>query len=168
MKSTVIFFLLVLFLALPAANVAGRDKSHIGWVENVKIYPGGREFKAKIDTGARNSSLHATNIVEFEREGNTWVRFEIIDKKQEHSTIELPLVREATIKRHFGRKQQRHVVVLGICLGKVYKETEVTLVDRGGFLYELLIGRSYLRKNFVVDPAAQFTVDPGCKVPEKN
>lgn len=156
----------ILFSMLPSSPAFAGDKRIIGWVENAVIYPGAYEFHAKMDTGARHSSIHATDIVEFERDDQTWVRFKILDKKQVQSTMELPLVREVTIKRHFGRKQHRHVVMLGICLGKVYKQTEATLVDREGFIYELLIGRSFLKKDFIVNVSEQYTSKPRCKVPE--
>jgi len=87
--------------------------------------------------------------MEFERDGQTWVRFDVVNKKEERATIELPLLRQATIKRHFGKRQYRHVVMLGICLGSVYKETQVTLVDREGFLYDMLLGRSFLKGDFI-------------------
>lgn len=157
------FFILLLILN-PALTIA-KDKTQIGWVENVRVYPGDIEFKAKMDTGALTSSINAKNITEFEREGETWVRFEIVNKKGISSTIELPLVREAKIKRHFGKTQNRHVVLFGICLGKLYKETQVNLVDRHGFLYAMLIGRSFLRRDFIIDPAEQFTSSPKCMSP---
>ena len=72
--------------------------------------------------------------------------------------------------RHFHPQcfySWKGVVMLGICLGKVYKETEVTLVDRKGFLYAMLIGRSFLKNLFIVDTAQQFTVKPTC-TPVKN
>jgi hypothetical protein len=155
-------------MALKNNECLAKEKKQIGWIEKTRIYPSELIFTAKMDTGARNSSINAHNIVEFERDGQTWVRFEIVNNKQISSIIELPLVREAIIKRHFGKKQQRYVVMLGICLGKIYKETEVTLVDRKGFLYAILIGRSFLKKDFVVDPAQQFTLKPICRIPNQE
>lgn len=157
------FFILLLIL-FPDYSFA-KDKTLIGWIEKVRIYPGDIEFKAKMDTGALTSSINAKNITEFEKDGEEWVRFDIVNKKNISTTLELPLVREAKIKRHFGKTQKRHVVLLGICLGKLYKETQVNLVDRHGFLYAMLIGRSFLRKDFVIDPAEQFTSSPKCLAP---
>src|SRR3972149_3308305 len=138
------------------------DKKLIGWVEKVKVYPGGIEYRAKIDTGARNPSINARNIVEFERDGQPWVRFDLVRKKQARATLELPLVRQATIKRHFGKQQHRYVVMLGICLGGIYRETQVTLVDRTGFLYDLLLGRRFLKGEFIIDPSDCFCWDWDC------
>lgn len=154
--------LCLLLLCTQAAHVMAKDKQLIGWVEKVKVYPGVLEYRAKIDTGARTSSINASNIVEFERDGETWVRFDLVSKNKAHATLELPLVREAKIKRHFGEQQHRHVVMLGICLGGIYRDAQVTLVDRSGFLYDLLLGRSFLKGEFMIDPSESFTSVPDC------
>lgn len=161
------FFPLAFFLIAPFQSVA-KEKKHIGWVENVRIFPSELQFKAKMDTGAYNSSINAKNIVEFEREGETWVRFDVINKNQVSATLELPMVKEVIIKQHFGERQKRYAVMLGVCLGKTYKETQVSLADREGFLYTMLIGRNFLRGDFVIDPAKQYTASPRCSVPDKN
>lgn len=139
------------------------SKRQIGWIENVTIYPGNLQFKAKIDTGALTSSINAKNIEEFEKDDEQWVRFEIHNKSGDTVELEMPVSREAIIKRHFGERQKRYVVRMDICLGDIHKETDVTLVDREGFLYALLIGRRYLKKHFIIDPAEQFTLEPACK-----
>ena len=159
-------YIFILFVFSLPFLVHASDKKEIGWIEKVRVYPGDIEFKAKMDTGALTSSINAKNINEFEKDGEEWVRFEIVNKNEVSSTVELPLVREATIKRHFGRKQKRHVVVFGICLGNIYKETEVTLVDRHGFIYAMLIGRRFLKNDFILDPSEQFTSSPKCQLPE--
>ena len=158
--------LFVLLCILLPVQAMAKDRTLIGWIEKVRIYPSDMEFKAKIDSGALTSSINAENIVEFERDGDEWVQFDIINKNGVRSTLELPLVRESIIKRHFGRKQKRLVVKLGICLGNIYKETEVNLVDRHGFLYAILIGRRFLKKDFIIDPSEQFTSPPKCQMPE--
>lgn len=151
-----------LFVAVSTSSLAA-DKRHIGWIENATIYPGNLEFKAKIDTGARTSSINARNITEFTRDGEQWVRFDIINRTGQAVQLELPVERQAIIKRHFGKRQKRFVVKMDICLGNVHKTTEVTLVDREGFIYALLIGRSFLKKHFLIDPSEQFTVKPRCE-----
>lgn len=71
-------------------------------------------------------------------------------------------MRIAKIKRHFGRSQKRPVVQMGVCLGDVYQETEVNLVDRTGYNYQMLIGRRFLNDRFIVDPDLHFTLKPAC------
>ena len=158
----------ILFLCITSDKVFANDKTIVGYVEKVKIYPGKLFLHAKLDTGARHSSVNAKNIEEFKNGEEDWVRFDIVNRNKKRVTLEMPLVREARIKRHFGKKQHRPVVRLGICLGKTLKEVDVSLVDRQGFLYELLIGRSYLKHDFLIDPAKSYTKSASCKVTKKK
>jgi hypothetical protein len=138
-------------------------KQVVGWVENVKVYPGGITVKAKVDTGAKTSSLDCECIKPFKRDGRDWLSFSVKNHKGEVVRLEKPVMRVARIKRHFGEEQVRYVVKLGLCLGTVYREAEVTLVDRSGFNYSLLVGRNFLGDDFLVDPADTFINKPDCK-----
>lgn len=159
----------ILLLWITGNHAIANDKTIVGYVEKVKVYPGKLFFHAKLDTGARNSSINAENIEEYTNNGEDWVRFDVVNRNNKRITLEMPLVREAKIKRHFGKKQHRPVVKLGICLGSTFKEVDVSLVNRQGFLYELLIGRSYLKHDFLIDPSKSYTKSPSCKkVIKKN
>ena len=148
----------VLWLTVPAANA----KEVIGWVENALILPHNIAIKAKIDTGAQSSSLHCDCQDRFTRDGEQWIRFSLKDSEGEYYTLEKKVVRTVKIKRHFGGMQERDVVRLGICISGHYEETDVSIVDRSGFNYDLLVGRSYLEDDFIVDPSVTFTVNPQC------
>ncbi|MBI1732593.1 MAG: ATP-dependent zinc protease [Gammaproteobacteria bacterium] len=148
-------------LAVPCVRADLPDR--VGWVEMARINPGKMLFVAKLDTGSKSSSINAHNIEYFEKDGQPWVRFDVINRLKRTLTLELPQVRDVIIKRHEGEKEERPVVMLGICLGKVYAETPVSLVDRTGFLYPLLVGRSYLAGNFAVETARKFTTSPECE-----
>jgi hypothetical protein len=134
-----------------------------GWIENVSIFPGNLKIKAKLDTGARNSSLNAKHIEEFERDREKWVRFDLKNWKGRKASFEARVLRTAIIKQHETQSATRPVIRLGICLGNVYKEVEVNLEDRSKFNYQLLIGRSYLRNSILVNSSATFTVQPDCQ-----
>ena len=134
-----------------------------GWVENVSIFPGNLKVKAKLDTGARHSSLNSTDIDTFDRDGERWVRFKLKNWKGRTASFEAKVVRMATIKQHDAQSLIRPVIRLGICLGSVYKEVEVNLEDRSKFNYQMLIGRSFLKKSFLVDASATFTLEPSCQ-----
>ena len=151
-----------LVLALPAT--AG-EKTVVGWIEKVRIYPGNFLVHAKLDSGAEYSSLDAANLTQFDRDGQPWVRFDVIEGEGQKITIERPLLRNATIKRHYLQAQKRPVIKLGVCLGNLYKETEVNLVDRTGFNYRMLIGRKFMEGAVVIDPSAKYTVEPNCPNP---
>jgi len=150
---------LLLILTIPP-SVA---KEIVGWVENARIYPGGIVIKAKIDTGARTSSLHGDRITTVWRSGKKWVIFTVTNHKGDQIKLERKLERIGKVKRHFGKVQKRYIVKLGICLGDVYQETDINLIDRSGMNYPLLIGRRFLKDNFVIDPSLTFTAQPDCK-----
>jgi hypothetical protein len=139
------------------------EKRIVGWIENVSIYPGNMKIKAKLDTGARHSSLNAKNLQQFKRNGDTWVRFEILNFKNRLETFEVKVSRIAKIKQFGQEADRRPVIKLGICLGNRYKEVEVNLQDRSGFNYQMLIGRSFLKGSFMVDPGRTFTIKPNCQ-----
>lgn len=148
----------VLMLSLPA-----NAKEVVGWVENAKVYPGGITIKSKIDSGAKTSSLHCQCITPVKRDGKEWVSFSVKNHKGEIAMIEKPVDRIAKIKRHFGEEQRRYVVKLGICLGSVYREEDVTLVDRSGFNYQLLVGRNFLQSDFLIDTGSTYVNKPSCR-----
>jgi hypothetical protein len=137
----------------------------VGWVERARIHPGDMVFLAKLDTGALSSSINARNIELFRKDGKTWVRFEVVNRRGESTKLELPRLRSVRIKNHLGKRHARPVVLLGICLGNSFHETQVSLVDRGSFLYPLLIGRRFLAHGFAVDSSVKFTTPPDCPAP---
>lgn len=139
-------------------------KEVIGWVENVGVSSSNAIIKAKIDTGADSSSLHCDCITPYERDGESWVRFTITDIDKQSISYEKKILRTTKVKRHFGEVQVRHVVRMGICIGNQYAETDVSLVDRSGFNYDLLIGRKYLKDKFIVDPDKTFMTRPQCEI----
>ncbi len=156
----------VLGSLLLAATASGGNKQIVGWVEKARISPGNIVLPAKMDSGADNSSLNVPDFAEFERDGETWVRFELANPTGRKTVIERKLVRVAKIKRHGGSRQKRPVVLMGICVGNYYRQVEVNLVDRSNFKYPLLIGRSFMRDKILIDPSAQYTLEPACEEPQ--
>ena len=154
-----IFGVTFLLLTLP---VVTESKQVVGWLEKVRVYPGTLIIHAKLDTGAKNSSLNASQITEFERNGEQWVRFKVTSRYGKTITCERKVQRVAKIKRHGAMPQIRFSVRLGICLGSSYKEAEVNLVNRSDFTYQMLIGRSFLKGNVIIDPSLKYTTKPNC------
>ena len=158
--------LLLLFLLFMSSPVMAKDV--VGWVEHVRVFPGNVLVNAKVDTGAKTSSLDCECIDPLTVDGKPWVSFSIKSRSGRIVSIKKPVVRIARIKRHFGEEQRRYVIKLGICLGSVYREEEVTLVDRSGFNYPMLIGRTFLNKDFLVDPNKTYLTHPECQdIPEE-
>jgi hypothetical protein len=155
---------LALLLCLLAAPAAARGV--YGWVEFAELHLDGQplKLKAKLDTGARSSSLDATDITPFERDGRRWVRFRVSRSGlQETLLMEQPVVRYVRIKRHSGPYDRRPVIHLPLCLGDELRTVEVNLTDRGRFIYPLLLGRKALTRLAVVDPARTFVREPRCQ-----
>lgn len=150
---------------LPAVLKA--EKPTVGWVEKVKIFPGELVIHAKLDTGADSSSLHASEITEFERDGETWVKFTLVNLYGQKHTFEKKVIRTVRIKRPGSYSQKRSVVRIGVCLGKNYMETDATLVDRTKYNYQMLLGRLFVAGQVLIDPAIAYTTEPNCKVPGK-
>jgi len=135
----------------------------VGYVENVLVDPGKMRIKAKIDTGARSSSLDAANILPVTKDGKDWVRFTVVGEDERRYGFELPVVRTVRVKRAGAPPSRRYVVEMGICLGGIHKKAEVNLVSRRDMNYRMLIGRLYLSGDFVVDPQATFLTRPECQ-----
>lgn len=163
MKGIMPTIILATFILGAPLSAVPQEKQIVGWIEYVSLYPGNLKIKAKLDTGARNSSLNATAIEKFNRNGETWVRFNIVNWKGRIETFEAKIIRVAKIKQHNSESEKRPVIQLGICLGQVLKEVEVNLVDRSNFIYQMLIGRSFLKELFIIDPSLKFTVKPNCQ-----
>lgn len=147
-------------------NAAAKETSRtiFGWVERVVLSSEGFSVKAKLDTGARTSSLDARNIEQFERDGVSMVRFDVLDPDSEKFvTLERPLARIVRIRQHEdGEEDLRPVVKMTLCVGHRAQRVEVNLVDRSEFIYPLLVGRSAMRGAIIVDPALTFTSRPLC------
>ena len=155
----------VTVLALMLSNpmlLSAQDRTVVGWVEEIVICPGHMVLHAKLDTGARCSSLNAQNMTLFKRQGVSWVRFEVVDRSGRTETFEKPVIRTVRIKDHIRPADRRPVIRLGICLGNYYKEAEVNLTDRSEFKYQILVGRSFMAGHFSVDPSIKYSRPPSC------
>ncbi|MDA0262327.1 MAG: RimK/LysX family protein [Proteobacteria bacterium] len=152
----------VIISVLAVAAARAQDVIAIGWVEEVRIYPGGVLIRAKIDTGARTASLNAQEIRRFVKEGKDWVAFSVKTKDGQTLHFEEPIFRVVKIKEHGAPSDERPVVLLGICLGNHFAQDQVNLADRSNFNYQMLIGRRFLKTHFAVDPNLSFTAKPNC------
>ena len=149
--------------ALAQATTAQTTPITVGYVETVLVDPGNRRLKAKVDTGAKTSSIDTLNILPFTKDGAEWVRFTVAGDDSQRWRFELPVVRIVRIKRANAPMTRRYVVAMGVCLGTVYKKTEVNLVNRRRMNYRMLIGRSFLAGDFLVDPKATFLTRSACQ-----
>lgn len=137
------------------------NKEIIGGLEWLYMDPPGRHYRARIDSGAETSSLSASDVVEFERDSEDWVRFSFQhDPSDEPILIELPIKRAVLIRQTSSAVAERRVVVeIDIRLGQELQSTEFTLTDRSRMSYPVLLGRAFLMDLYIVDVARSFTHD---------
>ncbi|MBO6866715.1 MAG: ATP-dependent zinc protease [Thalassococcus sp.] len=121
----------------------------IGWMEMVDLpLLGLHRIKAKIDTGARTTALHATDIEEFVKEGETWVRFrtQLADHRPEH-VIEAPYHSERAIKNTSGIPEDRYIIRTNLQLGSRKWMIDLSVTDRSNMTFPMIIGRSALKNH---------------------
>ena len=150
---------------------SGHGLQIIGRVENVFLKLDNArnkslKVKSRIDTGAGISSMHGHHMVEFERDGKPWVRFAILEAKTDNPVFfERKVVRFVEIKQLDGQPQRRPVVRMSLTLGNIEENLEITLTDRTGYVYQVLVGRNFLRDRAVVDVSRKFIADDDLMMP---
>ena len=116
-------------------------------------------LRAKIDTGASTSSLHATDIEPFERDGESWVRFtaHLGTLVQRRHRCEAQLVSVKTIKSSNGHSQSRYVIRTSLTLGERQWPVEFTLTCRKTMRYRVLLGsKALIDGQLLVNPALTY------------
>ena len=134
----------------------------VGWRELVHLPDLGLHgVPAKIDTGARTSSLHGEVLDEFERDGEKFVRF-AVDFQQEgvRQVCEAVHVDIRGITSSNGKTQRRYVIKTPLRIGELEFRAEISLADRSDMKFPMLIGRSSLRRRFVVDSGYSWLQTP--------
>ena len=141
-----------------------------GWIEYIRVEGHEHMVKAKFDTGAKTSSIHAINLEQFEKADKRWVRFDLKlpDGEQQDQLIpmERPVVRTVKIKNHDGNHDRRPVIKLQVCFNGQWQETQFNLVDRSEYIYPVLIGRRFLAETTIVDSSKTYLTQPECEVSE--
>jgi outer membrane murein-binding lipoprotein Lpp len=142
------------------------DKMLLGELERVWVDPPGTNLVARMDTGAASSSLHAEDLVKFERDGDDWVRFNVITDDGV-TTLERKVEKYVRVYQQADAEGTRRPVInLRIRLGDIQDTFEFTLADRGHLEHQFLLGRNFLTDIALVDVSKQF-VQPRY-VPAKN
>lgn len=167
-------------MALSAESEAKNDQrppETLGAVEWVVMQDTSLRLKARLDTGAKTSSLHAVNVEPFEKDGAEWVSFQIplgdhedqptegeLDHEDVILEFERPVERTVLIKRKGAPSQKRYVVMMDFCIAGTTHTTQFSLTDRGKFSYPALLGRRFMRDdNILIDSADAFMAEKECE-----
>ncbi|WP_443029166.1 ATP-dependent zinc protease family protein [Spirulina sp. CS-785/01] len=136
----------------------------IGWREYITLPQLGiPEIKAKIDTGARSSALHAFDVHYFEQDGETHVQFKVHPyQRDSHYTISAtaPLLDKREVKNSGGHSQLRPVIQTIVELGGQQWPIELTLTSRDAMGFRMLLGREAVRRRFLVDAGHSYLQNP--------
>ncbi len=139
-----------------SVSVTKQEKEIIGAYEPVRISPGDIILNARIDTGAKTTSLNAINIKQLEKDGKKWIRFQL----NKDITIERPLIKYIRVKQHGTDSQRRPIVKMKMTLGDRSQFVDVTLVNRSKYTYKVLVGRNFLSGFYLVDVTRNMTTRP--------
>ncbi|MDX1552163.1 MAG: ATP-dependent zinc protease [Marinobacter sp.] len=172
-----VFFLSPAMLLANAHNDENGDPETLGFVEWVVLEETGLRLKARLDTGAKTSSLHAVNVEPFEKDDEEWVSFQLplADHQDEDDAdgadleevileFSLPVERTVKIKRKGAPSQRRYVVNMEFCIAGATHITEFSLTDRSKFSYPALLGRRFMSDdNILTDSSEAFLAEKECE-----
>ncbi len=153
--------------AAPEATVRADGLREAGWLQSIRLEPYGVRVTAKLDTGAKSSTIHAVDVERFERNGVKRVKFSLY---KDHAgqdgpkiTYDLPIAGDVRIKRGVGEPSAERVTVkLRFCVDGEVMDARFSLDNRVHFNYPVLLGRELLKEHFVVNPGKTFLLPYDC------
>ena len=132
-----------------SAETAPKPLIVIGWQEHVDLpLLGLTNLKAKIDTGARTSALHATELSKFEKDGEGWVRFHTKFDDDAHDLwVESPIHDIREIKNTSGIPEERIIIRTKFRIAGKLWQIDLSLTDRNNMKFRMIVGRSALKNH---------------------
>jgi hypothetical protein len=134
----------------------------LGWREWVSLPELGLDqIKAKVDTGARTSTLHAFAVRDFVEDGRKRVEFKIHPRQKDNDTVVVcvaDVVDERLVRDSGGHQEMRWVIRSTLAIGDDAWPIEITLTSRDDMLFRMLIGRTAINRRAVVNPARSYLV----------
>ena len=115
-------------------------------------------IKARVDSGAKTSSIHAFNIQAFVKDDLNWVSFEVHPLQRNDEILircECLFIDRRNVKSSSGTSEKRYVINTPISLGDQVWDIELTLTDRDAMGYRMLLGREAMNGRFIIDPSMQ-------------
>jgi hypothetical protein len=143
------------------APATRRVPATIGWREHIGLPAFGiPTMRAKVDTGARTSALHAVDHAMVEVDGARWVEFMIpLHNRRTANRVRARLIGERDIKNTGGVPERRLVVRTTLLIGQRSWQIEVSLANREKMEFDLILGRTAIRdRGLLVDPGRSFVL----------
>jgi hypothetical protein len=153
LKFIFLFLLLSAGLASLSYGQLLKEKVLIGRVEWVELPDLKVKMKARIDSGAKTTSLHATNIEEVEQRGELFVKFQTQDIDGKTIQVVRRVDTTQKVSNTAGFVSKRYVIKEKIKMGSIEREVSINLNDRSKMDYKFLVGRNLLLGRFIVDVA---------------
>ena len=145
-----------------AATSGNSEPLIIGWREWVSLPQLGLPaIKAKVDTGARSSAIHAFDIERVRRDGQDWLLFQVEPIQRDSSIVrrcEAPLVDIRRVTDSGGHAADRYFITTELHLGPLQRTIEMTLTQRNDMLFRMLLGRTAMVPGVLADPSRSFTL----------
>ena len=138
----------------------GNHRQILGWREWVSLpCLGIAAIKAKLDTGAKTSALHAWDLSLRTVDGRQWIRFRVNSMQRdevESVVCEAPLSDQRWVTNSSGTSERRYIICTSLQIGPSRWPIELSLTNRDSMEFPMIIGREAMRDRLIVDPRASF------------